>query len=599
MQDEVDKLTTNVVALEVRLSLLVSTLKSCKEPGRRRLITDDIRKIREELDEKKEILGFVGEVPTPKEMKKKVDELKGEARREANKKVNALPKDHVVDREVVIQIANDFSFFAANCLPILYRPGMNSDHPDGGMGPFILTKLQRKITDAFIYTLIYDESPLRAIILKTRQLGCTTLLLAFILWLMQKIKNYQAMIIIDKDDHATTKRLMFVSWIEFMSSKFDFLAGIARGGKREKMIVLTNGSKMFFESATSQNPGTSEFLHALIESEKPKWVAGRAEFVRNSVVPAIPLAPWTVHIDESTACGMEAFYKKWQRTTSRQNLGVLAIFAAWFESEEYRLEPRKSDFRNGKFIYSEDEELYDYDVDTDSEITEEQYAKKYNLSPAQILFRRHKIQNSFDGDRNGFDQEFPTTPAHAYRMSGNPFFPGRVLSYLDTKLHKAQRFDIFDMNGWSDTTQVISASSLKPKIKKSTHGKLYVRSKRDYSERYFIGVDVAEGKMILNEKGKDDPDWTSFTVIDSSGNCVAQYLDRCRPEEAWLELTLLGIYYNNAWINGDRINAGATLLAFFWLTGYRKIYTDIGPKGRPPRDRAWFVANSKSRAATN
>ena len=76
------------------------------------------------------------------------------------------------------RLYSDFPFFCKMCLEIAYRPGLNPNAPDGGYGAFVLNEGQRKVAAVMLDQWLNDE-PVRIIILKSRQLGITTLLMAF------------------------------------------------------------------------------------------------------------------------------------------------------------------------------------------------------------------------------------------------------------------------------------------------------------------------------------------------------------------------------------------------------------------------------------
>ena len=502
------------------------------------------------------------------------------------------------------RLTRDFVYFCEKCLVITYRPGMNKDNPFGGFGPMILSEAQIRVMAVLIRILLVLGKPLRGQILKTRQLGNTTLLLAFAVWLMITHPHYHVMLIIDKNSHNKTKRNMVVAWLDYIQENFKHVfpnAFIKKGGRGEKMLELENGSKMFFESAESPNPGTSEMIHFLIESEKPKWPDGRAELVRTSVIPGIPRAPMTVHIDESTAHGIDPFKRKWDRNTTaaKGSTDVVCIFLPWNISNEYREEPAEDCWdAKDRFIYLDDDaELNDYDEDLDRELVESEFAAKYKLAPDQVFWRRNKIKSDFDGDRGGFDQEYPITPSHAYRRYQLGFFPATVHKYLKDNTGEIpyEVGTMLDSNGYADVSRPTLYSALKPLFSSDRRGDLYVRERPKPGMEYFVGADTAEGKVVLDDFGRDDPDYTIFSIKNKYGKTVALYISRVRAEHAWFDLVLIAMWYNMAWVNGEKNNTGLSLLSQFWLTGYPRNLISALPKGAPVRDRAWTYTSSKNR----
>jgi hypothetical protein len=485
----------------------------------------------------------------------------------------------------------DFVYFCEHGLEIPYRPGMNRDFPDGGYGPLILNEAQKKVVAVFIYILFIECKPLRAIILKSRQLGCTTLLLAFELWLLMTRSHYRILFIIDKGAHGRTKRLLVINWIENINKKYpdDFPSVVT---KDDKFILLSNGSMLLFESAEAPNPGTSEMIHGLHESEKPKWPANRAQEVEESITPGIPFSPFTLHINESTAEGMEKFYHEWKRAESgvAGELGDIPIFLPWFVSPEYSL-PAPQDFT----FLNEDSELCEVDDNGQFLYSEEEYARKYSLTNDQVYWRRQKIKGQFKGNRNSFDQEYPTTPGHAWRSVSTSYFAREMLDKIQMY---SVRQPVF-VGRLENKSGPISAShpplftTVSPIGVPDRVGDLKIWEVPQYGETYYLGGDVAEGKTIIAEGGSADPDYTVFRVKKGNGQTVASFRARIKPEEGWVPLLLLAVLYNMAWVNVERNKDGATMLAFFSLTGYPNMM--VLPGNRPAIERTWLKLDASNR----
>jgi len=494
------------------------------------------------------------------------------------------------------RVFHDFVFFCAQCLQINYRPGMLASHPAGGYGPFILTYAQQRIVAVLVRMLLIERVPTRVIILKSRQLGCTTLMLAFWTWMMVTHDHYHVLFMIDKDAHGRTKRDELLNWFQRLS-KYEFFPSVAV--RDQKFIKLSNGSIFLFESAESPNPGTSEMLHGLHESEKPKWPNGRAAQVEASVVPSLPAAPLTLHIDESTAMGADDFQTKWDLANQPKGDVVdtsmvwVPIFLPWYISPEYATEVP------GDFKYeNDDEDLQDQCQLTDGGemlLTEEQYAERYKLTPQQVYWRRTKIKVAFKGNRAVFDQEYPTTAAHAWRATQQSFFPRRMLERAQATLRVPTLCSIVDARGYADVNNVMSYHELHPRVQVNNSGALSIWQSPVPGRRYYIGVDASEGKSTTTAQGELVVDWTRLSVKDDSGLTVAAGKWRDRVETLWLEIILIAIFYNNAWLNGERNNPGLVLILAILRTGYPNIMISQRPEGRPAVDRAWTTISSGNR----
>lgn len=118
------------------------------------------------------------------------------------------------------------------------------------------------------------------------------------------------------------------------------------------------------------------------------------------IMQAIPDAPGTEVIMESTANGVgNYFHQQWQMAETGQS-DFIAIFIPWFWQDEYSKEPK----------------------DTFIETPEESELKRmYSLSHAQLNWRRGKIVelsvNGVDGEK-AFKQEYPSCSNEAFQLTG-------------------------------------------------------------------------------------------------------------------------------------------------------------------------------------
>ena len=498
-----------------------------------------------------------------------------------------LPTSHAVVSAIEAvdyqRLCHDCEFFISH-LSIKYRPGLNKDYPKGGRGRFILTETQRMLVRLIVKIAFIDCQPVRLIILKSRQLGCTTLIEAIKLWLTLTRPNFTSFFIIDKDNHLITKREIMLEWIEQCKQMFPKLPTLKKGGKKAKLLFFTNNSNILMDSALSPNPGTSEQIGWCNTSEETKWPASRPEQVKSSIIPTIPETDGTFVIRESTAEGVGAFYQDWM--TAKKGGSYLPVFIAWYVSPECATSPPM-----GFMASTELDEYSDFDSDLDREMTEREYQLKYSLSDAQIYWRRQKI-GSFDGNRSHFDQEYPTTDEHAFRMFQSSFFSRRTLDKAFSGI--CDPVAVGNLYDEASQPELCHFSLLKPIFRMEPSGPLQVWEKPQPGKKYYIGVDVAEGLTTETTDGQTESDWTVITIIDDDGKTVAKYRSKEYPEDTWLPLSLLGVWYNLAVINGETNTAGPLLYKM-----QRSLYPELlilpEPKYRPVVERTWVRTNPASR----
>jgi hypothetical protein len=114
---------------------------------------------------------------------------------------------------------------------------------------------QRLVANHILKGLFIDKKPVRSQILKTRQLGNTTLMMALIYFMILKMPHYSCLVIMDRDEHGDDKRELIESWADAASQRFPTFAKIA--SRKGKTIRFSNGSLVTIDSSQSMSPGTS------------------------------------------------------------------------------------------------------------------------------------------------------------------------------------------------------------------------------------------------------------------------------------------------------------------------------------------------------
>lgn len=499
------------------------------------------------------------------------------------------------------ELLSDYIKFCYH-VPIKYRPGMMEHCPKGGYGPFLLNEPQRILTKLVLVLMFERDVPVRLMILKARQHGITTFWLVFWLWMCQRNPGYTVLFIIDKDVHLTEKREELLRIITALEEKFDEFISIRR--KAPKVLEFSNRSRILFESALSPNVGTSEAIMALHMSEQPKWPRNRVDQVDASVMPGLPEIPGTVVVNESTAEGMDKFKAEWDRLhTGESTVGdieSIPIFFPWYISSEYRRAPPPSCYRQDKsFVYIDNDlELSEIDVDGQVSMTESEYAKHYDLAPDQIYWRRDQIKRKFKGDKVIFDQEYPTTPSHAWasigaRFAGTALIKG-LQNYLEKPIFRGHVEQDLALGPQITALNLCSYRDFYPKVVNDNYkGNFFIFRMPEKDKQYYLGADVAEGKQI-SVQGRNDPDWSVIWVLDEYGRSVAYFRDRILPEDFAYYIALVGVFYNTALVNCERNKDGATVWSWFKHIGYSNNYYRETERGKI-EDLAWSLIGPAGR----
>lgn len=114
------------------------------------------------------------------------------------------------------------------------------------------------------------------------------------------------------------------------------------------------------------------------------------------ILQALPNAPGTEAILETTANGKEMFYELWQEAERGMNQWR-TIFIPWYWQDEYRID--------------------NYPADFELTIEEREIKEAFNLDLAQMVWRRDKINTDFRGKEWIFQQEYPSFPSEAFNSS--------------------------------------------------------------------------------------------------------------------------------------------------------------------------------------
>lgn len=145
-------------------------------------------------------------------------------------------------------------------------------------------------------------------------------------------------------------------------------------------------------TAKTKGTGRSDMIQYFHGSEVAFW-PNQDEHVAG-ILQALPNAPGTEAILETTGNGKEMFYDLWQEAMRGKNQWW-PIFIPWFWQDEYRID--------------------NYPVDFELSMEEREYKELYSLDLAQMAWRRDKINTDFRGKEWIFQQEYPAYPDEAFQ----------------------------------------------------------------------------------------------------------------------------------------------------------------------------------------
>lgn len=327
---------------------------------------------------------------------------------------------------------------------------------EGMLVPFKLNSIQAEIDDTIIGPIeefraqgfeVTDEccqELLRASILKYRQGGVTTLIMAW--FLVECMTRYSVCVMLTHDKEHSERLLyrarLMLKNMKGPKPKFNKLNDneIAFAKTDSVFYIGTAGSKEFGRSATITH------LHC---SEIAFWKDPAS--LMKSLFQAVPKRSG-VMIQETTANGWGNWFQKSFYNYLVGKGGFLGHFFPWYMHNEYTSQT--------PFDLT--------DVSPEERLTERKLYKRIrrdertiNLTPRQVRqllqWRREKIaENEGNKDRQNaildFNQEYPSTVEEAFTLSGGSLFPLVRRLELDIWVHQ-------DRNAWGLSTHPVKGFS--------------------------------------------------------------------------------------------------------------------------------------------
>lgn len=249
-------------------------------------------------------------------------------------------------------------------------------------------------------------------ILKGRQQGISTVLLALDLYWLFKHPGLQGLLVTDTDKNRELFRSNLTSFMGSLPKS----ARPASSGHNRLMLTLGAGaqqSRLEYLVAGTRKEGNlgrgsaGNYLHA---TECSSW--GDEEGYASLMNTLAQHNPNRLYVFESTARGYNMFYEAWE--VAKKSKTEAAIFVGWWRNEFYRKERNTVEFRT----------YWDGAPTTDERVwIGEVYERyRYNVQPEQLAWWRWYVTEKMKGDEMMAFQEMPPTEEYAFQLSGSKFF---------------------------------------------------------------------------------------------------------------------------------------------------------------------------------
>ncbi len=297
-------------------------------------------------------------------------------------------------KAILQRLKVDFPHYAAKCLKI--RPKA------GGLIPLELNHVQRVIHERLERQLA-QTGRVRALILKMRQPGCSTLVEGRYYWKVTQRHGVRAFILTHTQDATDNLFGMVERFNDNCATPVR--PRIGRSNAKELVFpLLDSGYRV--GTAGTEGVGRSETIQYFHGSEVAYWKDADGHMA--GVLQAVPEEPDTEIILESTANGLGGLFYSMCKAAERGESEYILIFLAWFLHDEYR-KPVRDDF------------------DPPPEFIE--YGETYNLKPDQLYWafsKNRDLAQSIGADSDKicwkFRQEYPATAEEAFQTGSDQTF---------------------------------------------------------------------------------------------------------------------------------------------------------------------------------
>lgn len=424
--------------------------------------------------------------------------------------------------------------------------------------PFLLRPAQVKLAETF-ERMRRAGKPIRVILLKARQWGGSTCTQIYMSWIqIMHVKSWNSIIVGHQGDSAAEVKDMYVKLITQLPEFLFYEEGIEFDGSLPKIkgggtsnISLIPSRNCKIKTATAMNPegargGDSAMAHCTEVAFWPQTEKMDPQKQVKSSCSGILYKPYTMIVYESTPNGQNFYKDEWDRANGTDDHGERLsafepLFVAWWEIEEYRLDPedmlewactlieRRND-KSGNWDY-----MY--------------WLWTIGATLQGIYWYRQKMKEY--ADIQDMQQEYPSDPVEAFKYSGQLVFD----IYKVEQLRRFCREPVFqgDISGKSPKGEQ-AVEELKLFRRKGGELKIWEMPDKTWrlENRYFVSVDIG-GKYRTS-------DYSVITVLDradmmaDSGvlnedagpRVVAEWYGHTDPDLLAIKCAQIASFYNNA-----------------------------------------------------
>ena len=392
----------------------------------------------------------------------------------------------------------------------------------------------------------------RLIIIKSRQLGCSTFILSLFFVEAMLIPGL-TVAVVSHEDYAT-KRLLDKLDVFHRYLPDDIRPQLYHNSDHEKS--LPNGSTIYIGTAGARAFGRGDTIHRCLVSEEAHYA--NAEKLLSGLAEAVPMGGYLIR--ETTPAGDSGYtYNSVQACIEgNSNFKLLPLY--WWFGEDYRIprgDNRLPEEDRGDLVYTAKE-------------AELVFSK--HLSEDQIRWMRWKIRDMVSESKENI-------------------FPQEYISDLETCFigPKTRVFDAISAH-----LELLSLGCREPTKKEDI---IEIWKEPEPLAKYIFWVDPCGGEAV----GTNDPHEGVILKIHAGGlEHIASIYSVAEQRVLAEKVVKWATKYNNALLVVERNGVGKGVLNYVVDQSYKNIYMDTKPDGTSTGKWGWYTtAGNKATMVDN
>lgn len=433
--------------------------------------------------------------------------------------------------EACIELGPEFFFETALKIRVL-------QNGDWVYKPFVLNAEQQEAL-ATILDLERRGLPIRLIILKSRKLGISTLIMALGFYWACFRPSWRVLTMAHSSESTTEIARIAQDFRIRLPPELAPSLGVAplRGG-----LVWDHGSSLRVATQRSDDAARGASPSMILFSEYGFWDKKRqatsAEDTLQAALSSMDTMAGTVGVIESTAQGPSgSFPSRWWRAQKAGSSWV-PLFFPWHTAARHIYAMTQAE----EALLAEMIRVRDTDgptaaaallADTNTPNVWAERAVEFGLSLPQVRWAISKV-DELGGDLARFDQEYPLTPRHAFMSSGRLVFSDEVCGRIEIAEAPVTSGLLYDATAeLRDASDTLELHDL---MTTGTQWEFYEAPAAKFPDHFVVAADIGGGV------GRD---YTCITVLnrETMTQAAELYWNEILPADVAEQIMLVGRLY--------------------------------------------------------